>query len=109
MKAMLKLLKFKLHENAGNMSGDVNMSTRITNRRTDRFLCGGIAQYYGIDPVIVRFIFVVLLFIHGIGFFIYIILANIMPNPEKPDRPPKEAIQENVPEMSARVKEGVKG
>jgi len=94
------------------MSGDVNMSTRITKSKTDRVIegvCGGLAQYYKIDPVIVRLIFVVLLFINGIGFFIYIILAIIMPNPEKLDQPPKETIRENVQEMGERVKAAGEG
>lgn len=88
------------------------MSTRITKSKTDRVIdgvCGGLAQYYGIDPVIVRLIFVVLLFINGIGFFIYIILAIIMPKPEKLDQSPKETIQENVQEMGERVKEAGEG
>jgi phage shock protein PspC (stress-responsive transcriptional regulator) len=84
------------------------MSTRITKSKTDRVIdgvCGGLAEYYRIDPVIVRLIFVVLLFINGIGFFIYIILAIIMPKPEKLDQPPNETIRENVQEMGERVKE----
>jgi phage shock protein C len=88
------------------------MSTRITKSKTDRVIdgvCGGLAQYYGIDPVIVRFIFVVLLFINGIGFFIYIILAIIMPKPESLDQTPKETIRENVQEMGERVKEAGEG
>ena len=88
------------------------MSTRITKSKTDRVIdgvCGGLAQYYGIDSVIVRLIFVVLLFINGIGFFIYIILAIIMPKPEKLDQSPKETIRENVQEMGERVKEAGEG
>ncbi|MCX9083289.1 MAG: PspC domain-containing protein [Candidatus Methanoperedens sp.] len=88
------------------------MSTRITKSKTDRVIegvCGGIAQYYGIDPVIVRFIFVVLLFMNGIGFFIYLILAIIMPKPDKLDQLPNETIRENVQEMGERVKEAGEG
>ena len=88
------------------------MSTRITKSKTDRVIdgvCGGLAEYYGIDSVIVRLIFVVLLFINGIGFFIYIILAIIMPKPEKLDQSPKETIRENVQEMGERVKEAGEG
>lgn len=84
------------------------MSTRLTKSKSDRVIegvCGGIAEYFGIDPVIVRLIFVVLLFINGIGFFIYIILAIIMPKPEKLDQSPKETIRENAQEMGERVKE----
>jgi phage shock protein PspC (stress-responsive transcriptional regulator) len=93
-------------------AGDVNMSIRITKSKTDRVIegvCGGLAQYFGIDSVIVRLILVVLLFINGIGFFIYIILAIIMPKPENPDQSPKETIRENVQEMSERVKEAGEG
>lgn len=84
------------------------MSTQITKSKTDRVIegvCGGLAQYYGIDSVIVRLIFVVLLFIHGFGLFIYIILAIIMPKPEKLNQPTNETIRENVQEMGDRVKE----
>src|SRR5659263_18815 len=93
----------------GEMSG---CCARITKSKTDRVIdgvCGGLAEYYGIDPVIVRLIFVVLLFINGIGFFIYIILAIIMPKPEKLDQSPKETIRENVQEMGERVKEAGEG
>lgn len=88
------------------------MSTKITKSRTDKVIegvCGGLAQYFGIDPVIVRLIFVVLLFINGIGFFLYIILAIIMPKPEKTDQSPQETIRENVQEMGERVKEAGEG
>jgi phage shock protein C len=93
-------------------TGDVNMSTRITKSRTDRVIdgvCGGLAEYYKIDPVIVRLVFVVLLFINGIGFFLYIILMIIMPKPDKVEQPPKETIRENVQEMGERVKEAGEG
>ena len=77
----------------------------LTKSRTDRVIegvCGGLAQYFGVEPVIVRLIFVVLLFMNGIGLFIYIILAIIMPKPEKPDQSPKDTIRENVQEMGEK-------
>jgi len=88
------------------------MSTRITKSKTDRVIdgvCGGLAEYYKVDSVIVRLIFVLLLFINGIGFFIYIILAIIMPKPEKLDQTTNETIRENVQEMGERVKEAGEG
>lgn len=44
-------------------------------------VCGGIAEYFGWDPTLVRVIFVVLTFA-GIGspVLIYLLLALIMPN-----------------------------
>jgi len=42
-------------------------------------VCGGIAQYFGIDPVIVRLIMVALVFAGGISVLLYPILWLIMP------------------------------
>lgn len=84
------------------------MTTRITKSKTDRVIdgvCGGLAEYFGIDSVLVRLAFVALIFINGIGVILYIILVIIMPKAEKLDQSPKETIQENVQEMSERIKE----
>jgi phage shock protein C len=37
-------------------------------------VCGGVAEYFNIDPLLIRLLFVVLLFAGGSGFLIYIIL-----------------------------------
>ena len=79
------------------------MSTRITKSKTDRVIdgvCGGLAEYFGIDSLLVRLAFVALMFVNGIGVILYIILMIIMPNAEKLDQSPKVTIQENVQEMS---------
>ncbi len=88
------------------------MSTRITKSKTDKVIdgvCGGLAEYFGIDSVIVRLIFVVLIFLNGIGLLLYIILVIIMPKPDKLDQSPKETIQENVQEIGERVREAGEG
>ncbi len=46
-------------------------------------LCSGFAAYLGIDPVIVRIIFVIFLFM-GFGFLLYIILWIIIPSAKTP-------------------------
>lgn len=84
------------------------MTTRITKSKTDRVIdgvCGGLAEYFGIDSLLVRLAFVALMFIYGGGVLIYIILVIIMPKAEKLDQSPKETIQENVQEMGERIKE----
>ena len=84
------------------------MSTKITKSKTDKVIdgvCGGLAEYFGIDSLLVRLAFVALMFINGIGVILYIILAIIMPTAEKLDQSPKETIQENVQEMGERIKE----
>ena len=84
------------------------MSTRITKSKTDRVIdgvCGGLAEYFGIDSLLVRLAFVALMFINGLGVILYIVLVIIMPKAESLDKPPTETIQENVQEMGERIKE----
>ena len=42
-------------------------------------VCGGIAEYFDIDPTIVRLLWIILVFCVGTGFLAYIIAATIMP------------------------------
>jgi len=61
------------------------MQKRLTKSKTERKIfgvCGGLAEYFGIDPTLVRLAFVVLALFNGIGLVIYIILAVIMPSEE---------------------------
>jgi len=81
---------------------------QLTKSKTDRVLsgvCGGLAEYFGIDPVFVRVAFVVLAMIDGAGVLLYIILAVIMPGEESVDKTPEDIVQENVSEMAEQVKE----
>lgn len=82
------------------------VKSRLTKSRTDQVIdgvCGGIADYFNVDPVIIRLIFVVFIFLDGFGIILYIILAIIMPRDEK--QLPKDTIQENVMEMGERIKD----
>jgi phage shock protein C len=57
---------------------------RSTENRMIAGVCGGIAEYFDIDPVIIRIIAVILLFAGTAGFWAYIILWIIVPkNPEQ--------------------------
>lgn len=53
-----------------------------SSNRTLCGVCGGIANYLGVDPTVIRVIYVLLsLFSAGFpGLLLYIILAFIMPN-----------------------------
>lgn len=42
-------------------------------------VCGGIGQYLGIDPLLVRIVFLVLLLGDGVGFLLYVVLWILMP------------------------------
>ena len=43
-------------------------------------VCGGIAEYLGVDPVIIRLIWAILVFCVGTGIIAYIIAALVMPD-----------------------------
>jgi len=42
-------------------------------------VCGGLAEYFDIDPTIVRLIAVLLVFLNGVGILAYLIMAIIVP------------------------------
>ena len=70
-------------------------------------VCSGIAEYFNIDPVLVRILFVFMLFFGMMGFFIYIVLAIIIPkepiNPEIQD-PNTENTETTEPKSKEEVK-----
>jgi phage shock protein C len=52
---------------------------RSTNQKVFGGVCGGIAEYFDIDPVIVRILFVIAVFGWGVSFLIYILALFIVP------------------------------
>ena len=59
------------------------MAKKLYRSRTDRKIwgvCGGLAQYFEIDPTIVRVIFLASILCGTLGFWIYIIMALVVPN-----------------------------
>jgi phage shock protein PspC (stress-responsive transcriptional regulator) len=62
-------------------------------------VCGGLAEYFNIDPTIVRVIAVLLVFANGIGILAYVILAIVVPVESSTAAEPKGVIKENVEEM----------
>ncbi len=58
------------------------MEKKLRKSKTDKKLCGvcgGIAQYLGLDSTIVRLIAVLLAVFCGSGLLVYIIAALVMP------------------------------
>lgn len=60
------------------------MSTdkRLCRSRSNRTLagvCGGIAEYYGWDPTLVRVAWIVLTLLGGSGILLYLIMWLVMP------------------------------
>ena len=78
------------------------MEKRLYRSRSDRMIwgvCGGIANYFGIDPTIIRIIAILFLFAGGSGILAYIILAIVIPLESSPATEPRDVIKENVQEI----------
>ena len=56
---------------------------RLYKSATDKKICGvcgGIAEYFGIDPTIIRLVWAVLALVYGSGVLVYIIAALVLPD-----------------------------
>ena len=56
--------------------------TRSRNNRMIAGVCGGIGEYFNVDPTLIRLGFVALSFLAGGGLMVYIIAAVIIPSGE---------------------------
>jgi phage shock protein C len=66
------------------------MQPRLTRSRTEVVVagvCGGLAEYFHIDPVIVRLLFVLVTLTSGIGIIAYPLLWIVIPKAPAPDDP----------------------
>lgn len=59
------------------------MQKRLTKSRDKKLfgVCGGLGEYFDLDPTFVRIGFLVAFFGFGAGLFIYIACAIVMPDP----------------------------
>ena len=58
------------------------MAKKFYRSRSNRVLfgvCGGLVKYFDIDPTLVRVLAVASLFVGSLGFWIYVILALVVP------------------------------
>ena len=61
------------------MSGDYRELRKSATNKTLCGVCGGIGEYFEIDPTLVRLVWVVLGFCGSLGLWAYIIAAVIIP------------------------------
>lgn len=85
------------------------MKRRLTKSSTDRVIdgvAGGIAEYFDVDPVLVRLVFL-LLFLSSGGVLIvaYVLLMIVMPSETQVDQDPREAVRENIETMGQRLRQ----
>jgi phage shock protein PspC (stress-responsive transcriptional regulator) len=64
------------------MEGEAGMDKRLRRSSSDRMIagvCGGLGKYLDVDPVIIRLLWAVAIFIYGTGLLAYIIAWVIIP------------------------------
>lgn len=79
---------------------------RLYRARADRVIggvCGGLGAYFGIDPVIVRVLFVALAIWGGFGVLIYLLLWIVIPPEERVGSRSNEVINANVSEIEQQA------
>ena len=62
---------------------EITMKKRLYKSSTDKKVCGvcgGIANYFDVDPTVIRLIWVIFTLVGGSGLIAYIIAAIIMPD-----------------------------
>ena len=75
-----------------------NHRKRLYRSRRSRMIggvCGGAAEYFGIDPTLMRVAFVVLAFAGGCGIIAYIVGLIVIPERPEGDR---HALQRAIPQ-----------
>lgn len=80
---------------------------RSTDQRMIYGVCGGIGEFFDVDPNIIRVIFALLLLFGGSGILLYVALAIILPDESKLDMHPRQAVRETVDEAVTGTRDAV--
>ena len=74
---------FETENNQGTTNNRSNMNSNVLRRsRTDRSIagvCGGLANYFGIDSTILRIVMLCLIIFGGMSLWVYIIMWLLIP------------------------------
>src|SRR3954463_1072886 len=83
--------------------------SRLYRSRSQKMIagvCGGLGEYFDVDPVLIRLLFVVTAFISGIGILAYIVLWIVVPF-EGDGSSRVDALKRDFDDISGRVREYV--
>ncbi len=88
------------------------MEKKLYRSQTDRIfagVCGGLGDYFDVEPLIFRAVFLVLILGGGSGLLLYILLAIIIPREPGPAQPinREEKIKDFASKVAGRTKEFV--
>jgi phage shock protein C len=72
-------------------------SKRLTKSSIDRRVsgvAGGVAEYFNVDPTLVRLLFVLFTIMGGPGVLVYIILALVLPEDGYQEKPKRQQVMD---------------
>ena len=75
-------LEYRIIETENNNQEDNKMGDKKLTKSSNRMICGvcgGIGEYLGIDPTVIRLLWVIFSFMGGAGILAYIVAAIIVP------------------------------
>lgn len=81
---------------------------RLYRSEKDRIFGGvaaGIAEYFNVDPLLIRFIFILIVLCRGAGLLLYLVLWVILPRASKVAVISEKTIKENVEEIKERAED----
>ncbi len=68
-------------------------------------VCGGLADYFSVDPSLMRLFFILLTLVGGLGIVFYVLLWILAPRESSIELPPKDAVKQNVDEIKSKATE----
>ena len=86
------------------------MKPRLMRSEEERMIagvCGGLGQYLGVDPVLVRLAFLLLIPAGGVGFPLYFILMIVMPSEADVDMTQSEIVEKNLEGLGDTISSSV--
>jgi phage shock protein PspC (stress-responsive transcriptional regulator) len=88
------------------------MEKRLYRSETDRMIagvCAGFAEYFNIDPAVVRIVFLLFVLWGGGGVLAYIICWIVVPTESSIETDSEKVIKENSQEIKETVSKTAKG
>ncbi len=82
--------------------------TRSTTNKVIAGVCGGLGEYFNIDPTILRILFVALVIWGGSGALLYIVLWLVVPEAGKESIPADQRMQAAGKEMGTKAQDMAK-
>lgn len=80
---------------------------KLYRSETNRVLAGvagGLGEYFGIDPILIRLVLVLTTIFGGSGILIYLVLWILIPNENDVDKNSEDTIKQNAEELKTKAR-----